>query len=65
MLHENQVFGPVPGDVQDKYAPYIGSFEIILNKMLGSSGRDYLETMLHKKHIHQLHGIIINEWCYV
>tara|TARA_B100001059_G_scaffold134263_1_gene134498 strand:+ start:6995 stop:7879 length:885 start_codon:yes stop_codon:yes gene_type:complete len=49
--HENQVFGPVPGDVQDKYAPYIGSFEIILNKMLGSSGRDYLETMLHKKHI--------------
>jgi PhoH-like ATPase len=49
--HENQVFGPVPGDMQEKYAPYIGSFEIILNKMLGASGRDYLQTMLDKKHI--------------
>ena len=49
--HENQVFGPVPGDMQEKYAPYIGSFEIILNKILGSSGRDYLQAMLEKKHI--------------
>ena len=49
--HENQVFGPVPGDMQEKYAPYIGSFEIVLNKILGSAGRDYLQAMLDKKHI--------------
>lgn len=49
--HENQVFGPVPGDMQEKYAPYIGSFEIILNKILGSSSKDYLQMMLDKKHI--------------
>lgn len=49
--HENHVFGPVPGDMQEKYAPYIGSFEIVLNKILGSAGKDYLQTMLDKKHI--------------
>ncbi len=49
--HENQVFGPVPGDMQEKYAPYIGSFQIILKKMLGSNATDYLDTMLKKKHI--------------
>lgn len=47
--HENHVFGPVPGDMQEKYAPYIGSFEIILNKILGEHGKDYLQTMLEKK----------------
>lgn len=49
--HENHVFGPVPGDMQEKYAPYIGSFEIVLNKILGSAGKDYLQAMLDKKHI--------------
>ena len=49
--HENQVFGPVPGDMQEKYAPYIGSFEIVLNKILGAAGKDYLQAMLDKKHI--------------
>ena len=49
--HENQVFGPVPGDMQEKYTPYLGSFEIILNKMLGSDGGDYLKSMIEKKHI--------------
>ena len=49
--HENQVFGPVPGDMQEKYAPYIGSFEIILNKILGADGGSYLQTMLEKRHI--------------
>jgi PhoH-like ATPase len=27
--HENNVFGPVPGDINEKYAPYLGSFEIV------------------------------------
>ena len=49
--HEHQVFGPVPGDMQEKYAPYIGSFQIVLNKILGSAGKDYLQTMIDKKHI--------------
>ena len=30
--HENNAFGPVPGDIQEKYAPYISSFEIALKR---------------------------------
>ena len=49
--HENQVFGPVPGDVEEKYAPYLGSFEIVLKKVLGSEGSSYLDSMKKKKHL--------------
>ena len=49
--HDNHVFGPVPGDMQDKYAPYIGSFEIVLNKVMGQNGKSYLENMINKKHL--------------
>ena len=51
MVQENNAFGPVPGDINEKYAPYIGSFEIILNKTLGENSSSYLETMLAKKHL--------------
>jgi predicted ribonuclease YlaK len=49
--HENNVFGPVPGDINEKYAPYLGSFEIVLNKVLGDNAKHYLEMMFKKKHI--------------
>lgn len=49
--HENHVFGPVPGDVNEKYAPYISSFEIVLSKVLGSKAKSYVEAMFQKKKI--------------
>jgi PhoH-like ATPase len=49
--HENNVFGPVPGDINEKYAPYLGSFEIVLNKVLGTSSKHYLEMMRKNKHL--------------
>jgi PhoH-like ATPase len=48
--HENNVFGPVPGDINEKYAPYLGSFEIVLNKVLGQNSKHYLEMMFKNKH---------------
>ena len=49
--HENNVFGPVPGDIKEKYAPYLGSFEIVLNKVLGNSSKHYLDMMFKNKHV--------------
>jgi len=49
--HENNVFGPVPGDINEKYAPYIGSFEIVLNKVLGQNSKHYLDMMFKNKHV--------------
>lgn len=47
----NNAFGPVPGDLNEKYAPYISSFEIILKKILGKGSSAYFQTMLQKKDI--------------
>lgn len=49
--HHNQAFGPVPGDVDEKYAPYINSFEIVLKKVLGDSANHYLNLMKEKQHL--------------
>lgn len=49
--HQNNVFGPVPGDIKEKYAPYLGSFEIVLNKVMGENSKNYLDMMFQKKHI--------------
>jgi PhoH-like ATPase len=47
--HTNQVFGPVPGDVDEKYTPYIKSFEIVLKKILGNESKHYLDMMKKRK----------------
>lgn len=49
--HHGQAFGPVPGDVQEKYAPYINSFEIVLKKTLGDTAAHYLNIMKEKNHL--------------
>lgn len=47
MVSESQAFGAVPGDIGEKYAPYLGSYHIILKKLLGKGG-SYLDTMITK-----------------
>lgn len=49
--HHGQAFGPVPGDVDEKYAPYINSFEIVLKKVLGDTANHYLQMMKDKNHL--------------
>ena len=48
---ENNAFGPVPGDIQEKYAPYISSFEIAFKKVMSDNSSDYIKTMMEKKHV--------------
>lgn len=43
-----RAFGPVPGDIQGKFLPYLGSYEIILNELLGVS---YLSVLLRRKEV--------------
>lgn len=45
----NNAFGPVPGDVTEKYAPYIDSFKIVLQKVMGGEdAKQYVEVLLEK-----------------
>lgn len=46
-----RAFGPVPGDVQEKYAPYLDSFKIVLKKLLGESSSAYIDFLIKKKDI--------------
>lgn len=34
IVGRSKAFGPVPGDIGDKYAPYLASYEIIFNKII-------------------------------
>ena len=48
LIGNSKAFGPVPGDVQDKYAPHISSYEIVLKKLLGGNSTKYI-TLLKEK----------------
>jgi len=48
----NNAFGPVPGDVNEKYAPYIDSFKIVLQKVMGGEdAKQYIEVLLEKEKV--------------
>jgi predicted ribonuclease YlaK len=49
--NEDNAFGPVPGGIEEKYAPYISSFTIVLKKILGNKSEEYLKLMISKKDI--------------
>ncbi len=50
--NNSNAFGPVPGDVQEKYSPYIASFEIALQKVMGGvESKDYIKMMIEKGQI--------------
>ena len=42
---KGRAFGPVPGDVNQKYAPYLDSFKIVLKKILGERSGSYVNAM--------------------
>lgn len=47
-IGEGKAFGPVPGDINEKFAPYLDSFNIVLEKVYGKNSKNYLEMMLDK-----------------
>ena len=47
-INKGRAFGPVPGDVKDKYAPYVMSYEIILKDLLGGKSNTYVALMKEK-----------------
>ena len=50
LVGRGRTFGPVPGDIQEKYAPHIASYESILKKLTGSEGK-YISLLKDKKKI--------------
>jgi len=46
MVGKGRAFGPVPGDVNQKYAPYLESFKIVLKKVLGAKTTSYIDAMI-------------------
>lgn len=44
LVGSNNTFGPIPGDVNEKYAPHTQSYEIILKKLTGAR-KSYLEML--------------------
>lgn len=51
MIGKGKAFGAVPGSIEEKMEPYIGSYQTILNKMLGGKSKNYLQTMIDNKHL--------------
>ncbi len=52
MVGEGKAFGPVPGDINEKYAPYLASYEIVLKKIWKEpAGQQFFNTMKEKGHL--------------
>lgn len=51
LVGNGRAFGPVPGDIGDKYSPYLSSYEIVLKRLLGANSDSQLELMKAKKDI--------------
>lgn len=58
----NKAFGAVPGTIAEKYAPYLDSYKIILQKMLGDNAKSYLDIS-HEKSLIQYVPIAFVRGC--
>ena len=54
LVGSSKAFGPVPGGVKEKYAPYLDSFKIILKNLLGDKSDSYLNMMQGKGQLQYL-----------
>jgi PhoH-like ATPase len=46
MVGSGSAFGPVPGDIEQKYAPYLASYDIVLKKVLGDSYTGFVNSAM-------------------
>jgi len=51
MVGDGKAFGPVPGDMEEKYAPYLASYEIAIKRLLGDNSSHQLNLMKKKKQL--------------
>lgn len=49
MVGKGKAFGPVPGDISEKYDPYLSSYEIVLKKLLNKKADSYIQLMKSKE----------------
>jgi PhoH-like ATPase len=49
MVGEGRAFGPVPGDIDQKYAPYLASYEIVLKKIGGGTNAPQFFAAMKEK----------------
>ncbi len=49
MVGEGRAFGPVPGDIDQKYAPYLASYEIVLKKIGGGANAQQFFAAMKEK----------------
>lgn len=50
-IGDGNAFGPVPGDIQEKYDPYLQSYYIVLKKIFGEKDEFYFKQMKLKNHL--------------
>lgn len=43
---KSKAFGAVPGDIEQKYAPFLLSYEIVLKNLLTKNSSDYIKKMI-------------------
>lgn len=46
-----KAFGPVPGTTEEKYAPFLASYQIVMSKLLGPQADYAVQQMMKKKHL--------------
>lgn len=51
LVGRGKTFGAVPGDVNEKFAPHVASYQVILEKLLGDKAKSYLKMMQEKGRI--------------
>lgn len=51
IVTNSRFWGTVPGDENDKFAPFLKSFSIMFENMIGSGGKKYIETMVKNRAI--------------
>lgn len=54
LIGKSRAFGPIPGDVQDKFAPHIASYKIVLKKLLGDASVNYIKLLEEKQAVEYL-----------
>jgi len=54
LIGRGRAFGPVPGDVRDKYAPFISSYEMVLKSILGDKSTAYTSILEEKNSLEYL-----------
>lgn len=49
IVTKSRYWGTVPGDENDKFSPFLKSYQIMFENMVGKNGKSYIEAMFQKK----------------